>query len=58
MVKDKLIICDLDGTLFDTRRVNYMAYKEAIIKLGLPMNTSYDEYIKKCWGPIIEHFYR
>ena len=56
MARDKLIICDLDGTLFDTRRVNYMAYKEAIIKFGLPMNTSYDEYIKKCWGPTYRAF--
>ena len=26
----KLIIVDLDGTLFDTKDVNYYAYKEAI----------------------------
>ena len=30
MDKEKLVICDLDGTLFDTRRVNYHAYREAL----------------------------
>ena len=28
--KDKLILCDLDGTLFDTLEVNYHSYKEAL----------------------------
>ena len=37
MEKSKLVICDLDGTLFDTRRVNYMAYREAIERAGLPV---------------------
>lgn len=26
----RLIIVDLDGTLFDTKDINYYAYKEAI----------------------------
>lgn len=56
MEKNKLIICDLDGTLFDTRRVNYMAYREAIEKAGLPVNFDYDKYVKDCWGPSYRGF--
>lgn len=42
MDKEKLVICDLDGTLFDTRRVNYHAYREALELAGLPVNFNYD----------------
>lgn len=34
-MKDKLAIFDLDGTLFDTRRVNYEAYNYALSKFGV-----------------------
>ena len=57
MRKDKLVICDLDGTLFDTRRVNYMAYKEAIAKSGLPVTFDYEKYVKECWGPTYRGFF-
>lgn len=30
----KLIIVDLDGTLFDTKNINYHAYKEAMASYG------------------------
>lgn len=56
MEKSKLVICDLDGTLFDTRRVNYMAYREAIERAGLPVVFDYDIYVEKCWGPTYRGF--
>ena len=56
MEKSKLVICDLDGTLFDTRRVNYMAYREAIERAGLPVIFDYDIYVEKCWGPTYRGF--
>lgn len=34
IISPKLIICDMDGTLFDTSEANYCAYKEAAGKLG------------------------
>lgn len=55
-VKDKLLICDLDGTLFDTRKVNYMAYKQAIEHAGLPVVFDYEKYLKDCWGPSYREF--
>ena len=33
IMKNRLAIFDLDGTLFDTRKVNYQAYKYALDKL-------------------------
>lgn len=56
MDKEKLVICDLDGTLFDTRRVNYHAYREALELAGLPVNFNYDFYVKRCWGPTYRGF--
>ena len=37
----KLIIVDLDGTLFDTKDVNYHAYKDAITPYGYDMDYQY-----------------
>lgn len=37
-MKDKLAIFDLDGTLFDTRRVNYAAYKYALNKFSVDLD--------------------
>jgi len=37
-MKNKLAIFDLDGTLFDTRRVNYAAYKYALAKFGVDLD--------------------
>lgn len=56
MKKTKLVICDLDGTLFDTRKVNYMAYREAIASVGLPVNFDYEKYLRECWGPTYREF--
>lgn len=44
----KLIMVDLDGTLFDTKKVNYMAYKEAIKPYGYDIDYKY--YCKFCNG--------
>jgi len=44
----KLIMIDLDGTLFDTKEVNYLAYKEAIEPFGFSID--YDYYCKFCNG--------
>ena len=44
----KLIIVDLDGTLFDTKDVNYYAYKEAIGEYGYELDYQY--YCEFCNG--------
>lgn len=44
----KLIIVDLDGTLFDTKDVNYHAYRDALAFYGYDIN--YDYYCKFCNG--------
>lgn len=44
----KLVMVDLDGTLFDTRRVNYLSYKDAVNKYGYDLD--YDYYCKECNG--------
>lgn len=47
----KLIMVDLDGTLFDTREVNYLAYREAMAPWGYQMDYTY--YCESCDG----HYY-
>lgn len=44
----KLVIVDLDGTLFDTKNVNYYAYKEALAGYGYDMDYTY--YCEFCNG--------
>lgn len=44
----KLIMVDLDGTLFDTREVNYLAYREAMAPWGYEMDYTY--YCESCDG--------
>ena len=44
----KLVMVDLDGTLFDTRKVNYLAYKDAVNKYEYDLE--YDYYCKECNG--------
>lgn len=44
----KLVIVDLDGTLFDTKDVNYHAYKDAIAPYGYDMD--YEYYCEFCNG--------
>lgn len=47
-IKDKLAIFDLDGTLFDTRRVNYLAYRKALEEFGIHLDR--DFFFKNCNG--------
>lgn len=51
---DKLAIFDLDGTLFNTNRVNYHAYKEALIRFGY--NLEYSFYADVCNGKYYKEF--
>lgn len=44
----KLVIVDLDGTLFDTKDVNYHAYKDAISPYGFDIDYKY--YCEFCNG--------
>lgn len=44
----KLMMIDLDGTLFDTKEINYRAYKEAIESYGYDIDYKY--YCDFCNG--------
>lgn len=44
----KLIMVDLDGTLFDTKDVNYLAYQEAVQQFGYEID--YEYYCGYCNG--------
>lgn len=48
MEKNFLAIFDLDGTLFDTREVNYYAYKEALAVFEVGLDK--DFFLKECNG--------
>ena len=48
--KDKLAIFDLDGTLFDTKNVNYNAYKRSIEAYGIQADIDYEYYCNFCNG--------
>ena len=43
-LKNKLAIFDLDGTLFDTKDVNYNAYQNAIKMLGIDTEIDYNNF--------------
>lgn len=47
-MKNKLAIFDLDGTLFNTEKVNYLSYKQALLEVGYSLD--YDYYIRECNG--------
>lgn len=49
-VKSKLAIFDMDGTLFDTKDVNYRAYKFAIEQCGFNVHIDYKFYCDYCNG--------
>ena len=44
----KLMMIDLDGTLFDTKEINYRAYKDAIEPYGFSID--YEYYCEFCNG--------
>ncbi len=50
MAKEKIAIFDLDGTLFDTKNVNYEAYNRALKETGLTMKCDYNFYCDNCNG--------
>ena len=50
MHKDKLAIFDLDGTLFDTKNVNYLSYSKALAECGFASDIDYKYYCDFCNG--------
>ncbi len=48
MNKKQLAIFDMDGTLFDTDRLNYTSYSLALAKYGFTLK--WEEYRDKCSG--------
>lgn len=48
--KSKLAIFDMDGTLFDTKNVNYKAYCKAIEECGFAVDIDYKYYCEFCNG--------
>lgn len=54
MQKKNLAIFDLDGTLFDTKDVNYLAYKQAMETLGYTI--SYEYFCQECNGRHYKEF--
>ena len=50
----KLALFDMDGTLFDTEKVNYYAYKQAIEEQGYSLD--YETYQKYCIGRQFKDF--
>ena len=54
MKKNKLILCDLDGTLFDTLEVNYYSYKESLNKFNYDIG--YDFFLEECYGKYYKNF--
>lgn len=47
-MKKKLAMVDLDGTLFDTSRVNFLAYEKALRKYGFSLDYNY--FVSFCNG--------
>lgn len=50
MEKNKLAIFDMDGTLFDTKNVNYKAYSRALEENGFTVGIDYKYYCEFCNG--------
>jgi len=50
MEKNKLAIFDMDGTLFDTKNVNYKAYSRALEESGFTVGIDYKYYCEFCNG--------
>ncbi|GGJ00884.1 HAD family hydrolase [Paenibacillus hunanensis] len=50
----KLAIFDLDGTLFDTREVNYLSYKHALANQGFDLD--YNFYTEQCNGKYYKEY--
>lgn len=55
-MNNKLAIFDLDGTLFDTKSVNYEAYRKALELAGVVSRFDYDFYCEYCNGRYYKDF--
>lgn len=55
-MKDRLAIFDLDGTLVDTLRANYEAYKYSANKCKKKWLISYEDYRNKYFGKSYKYF--
>lgn len=53
-MKNKLAIFDLDGTLYDTRRVNWLAYQKALQAYGASID--YEYFSSECNGQHYKKF--
>lgn len=53
-MKDKLAIFDLDGTLYDTRKVNWLSYDKALQSCGFNIDFKY--FSEKCNGRHYKEF--
>lgn len=49
-IRNKLAIFDMDGTLFDTKNVNYTAYSKALKECGFAVSIDYKYYCEFCNG--------
>jgi beta-phosphoglucomutase len=54
MEKNKLALFDLDGTLFNTNKVNYLSYKQALNEEGYDLE--YEYFAKECNGKLYKEF--
>ena len=48
MMRDKLAIFDMDGTLIDTCTVNFRSYQAALAEEGIDLG--YDYFVSECFG--------
>jgi beta-phosphoglucomutase len=53
-MKEYLALFDLDGTLFDTREVNFCSYKDALLSYGFILEREY--FDNKCFGRNYKEF--
>lgn len=49
-IRNKLAIFDMDGTLFDTKNVNFKAYRRALAECGFCVDIDYKYYCEFCNG--------
>ncbi len=54
MQKSKLALFDLDGTLFNTNKVNYLSYKQALNEIEY--DVEYEYFAKECNGKLYKEF--
>ena len=55
-MKKKLAIFDMDGTLFDTRKSNYEAYKYAVEAVGEICIVTEEQFATNCFGRNYKQF--